>query len=48
MRKNLVSAIVVTSNRKQDLIKCIGSLSHSEYNQYISSQLAAGLDGQLR
>ncbi|MBI2018544.1 glycosyltransferase [Candidatus Daviesbacteria bacterium] len=33
MRKNLVSAIVVTRNRKQDLIRCIGSLSHSEYNQ---------------
>lgn len=33
MRKNLVSAIVVTRNRKQDLIECIGSLRHSDYNQ---------------
>lgn len=32
MRKNLVSAIVVTRNRKQDLIKCIRSLRHSDYN----------------
>lgn len=32
MRKNLVSAIVVTRNRKQDLIECIGSLSHLDYN----------------
>lgn len=33
MRKNLVSVIVVTRNRKQDLIKCIGSLHHSDYHQ---------------